>query len=143
MNAPAAEAKRWISQAVNDLDFARLGVREGFYAQTCFQAQQAAEKALKALYYARGERLVVGHSVWQLLRGLLADHPQLAAHQDLARQLDQYYIPPRYPNGLPAGSPFEVFTQSQAAEAVQGVDRLLTDIQALLPLTNPSSGGTS
>ena len=39
-----AEADRWRRQAANDLAFARLAVRERFYAQACFIAQQAAEK---------------------------------------------------------------------------------------------------
>ena len=40
-----AEAERWRRQAANDLSFARVAVRERFYAQACFIAQQAAEKA--------------------------------------------------------------------------------------------------
>ena len=31
------EADRWLSQAEDDLRFARLGLREGYYAQVCFQ----------------------------------------------------------------------------------------------------------
>ena len=31
-----AEADRWLKQAENDLEFARLGLREGFFAQVCF-----------------------------------------------------------------------------------------------------------
>ena len=38
-----AEADRWLKQAENDLDFARVGLREGFFAQVCFLAQQSAE----------------------------------------------------------------------------------------------------
>ncbi len=48
----AAEAKRWLRQAENDLEFARLGLREGFFSQACFLAQQSAEKAVKAIGYA-------------------------------------------------------------------------------------------
>jgi HEPN domain-containing protein len=43
---PRIEAERWLAQATSDLEFARLGLREGFHAQACFQCQQAAEKAL-------------------------------------------------------------------------------------------------
>ena len=33
--------------------------------------------------------------------------------------LDQYYVPTRYPNGLPGGIPSDVYTRTQAAEAVE------------------------
>lgn len=101
MNDPVEEARRWFAQATSDLDCARVNLRERFFAQACFQAQQAAEKALKALRYARGERIVVGHSVLQQLQRLLPAYPTLAVHAASASQLDQYYVPSRYPNGLP------------------------------------------
>ena len=56
-----------MKQAENDLEFARLVQREGFFAQACFISQQAGEKALKSLRYARGERFVFGHSLRELL----------------------------------------------------------------------------
>jgi len=64
------EAARWLSQAENDIAFAEVGLREGFYAQACFLAQQAAEKALKAVHYGKGARFVLGHSVLHLIQEL-------------------------------------------------------------------------
>ena len=113
-----AEARRWLAQAKSDLAFAEVGVREGFFAQACFICQQAGEKALKALHYRRGARIVLGHSLAELLHDLVSDHPDLSDLRDAARQLDQYYIPTRYPNGLPGGVPAEAFSPRQAAEAV-------------------------
>ena len=63
---PRAEGRRWLTQAENDLQFAALASREGFFAQACFNSQQAAEKALKAFLYARGAEQVMGHSVADL-----------------------------------------------------------------------------
>ena len=62
------EARRWFCQAEDDLEFARLGLEEEFYAQACFLSQQAGAKALKALRYLRGERRVLGHSLVALNR---------------------------------------------------------------------------
>jgi HEPN domain-containing protein len=115
-----AEAERWIAQAESDLAFAELGVREGFFAQACFVCQQASEKALKALHYLRGARFVLGHALVELLDGVVADHPGLRNLREIAQQLDQYYIPTRYPNGLPGGVPAAVFTRRQAEAAVAG-----------------------
>jgi len=63
MKNPLAEARRWWDQAVDDLAFVRWIGEEGrFFGKGCFVAPQAAEKALKACRYARGERFVPGHS---------------------------------------------------------------------------------
>ena len=58
-----AEGRRWLAQAENDLAFAALASREGYFAQACFNSQQAAEKALKAFLYSRGAEQVFGHAV--------------------------------------------------------------------------------
>ena len=118
MRRPEAEARRWLAQAESDLAFAEVGVREGFFAQACFTCQQAGEKALKALHYVRGARAVLGHSLAELLAALVSEEPALGDLRDAARQLDQYYIPTRYPNGLPGGIPADAYTSRQATEAV-------------------------
>jgi HEPN domain-containing protein len=115
---PRAEAERWLAQARSDLDFARVGLREGFFAQACFQCQQAAEKALKAIHYLGGARFVPGHSLVELLGPLVDRDPALASLRASAQRLDQLYIPTRYPNGLPGGIPADVFSREQAAEAI-------------------------
>ena len=52
------EARRWLQAAEDDLRFARFAADGGFFAQACFHAQQAAEKAVKAVHYAGGARAV-------------------------------------------------------------------------------------
>jgi HEPN domain-containing protein len=46
-----SEAKHWLSYAQSDLEAAHLlsQATEPYYRQTCFHAQQATEKALKAI----------------------------------------------------------------------------------------------
>lgn len=120
-----AEADRWLKPAQNDLEFARLGLREGFFAQVCFLAQQSAEKAVKAIGYLLGERTVLGHSVVVLVDRYAERVPDLADLRDEAGVLDQYYIPTRYPNGLPGGFPFMAFSEEQAANALAATERFL------------------
>ena len=121
-----AEADRWLKQAANDLDFARVGLREGFHAQACFLAQQSAEKAVKAIGYSLGDRTVLGHSVAVLVDQYAEQAPDLAQVRADAGVLDQYYIPTRYPNGLPGGYPFKAFTQGQASAAIAAAERFLS-----------------
>ncbi|GIW71111.1 MAG: DNA-binding protein [Planctomycetota bacterium] len=129
---PRDEAERWLRQAEDDLCFAELGASHGFFAQSCFLAQQAAEKAVKALHYLGGARVVLGHSVGQLLRTL---PPELAAPTEVlqaAHLLDEYYVPTRYPNGLPAGTPAEHYQDWQAADALERARRVIAFCRARL-----------
>lgn len=93
-------------------------------------SQQAAEKALKALHYGRGARFVFGHSLVELLNALVTDYPALSGLRDGAQQLDQYYIPTRYPNSLPGGIPAEVFTGKQAADALGYAQEFIAHVKA-------------
>jgi HEPN domain-containing protein len=125
------EAKRWWKQAENDLGYAELGLSGGYYAQVCFQAHQVAEKALKAWHYGILEkRFVPGHSLSKLARELGLEK---AVMEKLA-VLDQYYIPTRYPNGLPDAAPFEVYTKHQAEEAVATATEILDRSKEVLKL---------
>lgn len=117
-----AEAERWWLQAENDLGFARIALREAYYHQACFIAQQAAEKSVKAVGYHLGDRTVLGHSVATLVDRYQERAPELARLRSAAGALDVYYVPARYPNGLPGGVPFKVFTEPQAREAVEGAE---------------------
>lgn len=63
----AEEARRWLASAEDELEFARYSARGGYSAHACFAAQQAAEKAVKAVHYAAGARMVLGSSVRSLI----------------------------------------------------------------------------
>ncbi|MDA1349918.1 MAG: HEPN domain-containing protein [Chloroflexi bacterium] len=125
MRDSEAEADRWLRQARNDLDFAQVALREGFFAQACFFSHQIAEKALKALAYHRGDRIVFGHSLSELMVRLSESYPQLSKLGSLAGTLDQYYVPTRYPDALPGSAPFEVYGHVQAEEAVKGAEKVV------------------
>ena len=85
-----AEAECWRRQAANDLAFARVAVRERFYAQACFIAQLAAEKTVKATAYGLVERTVVGHSLITLISRYGDRAPELSDLRELGGILDQY-----------------------------------------------------
>jgi len=132
MKDPKKEADRWLKQAENDYLFAKTGFREGFYAQTCFICQQVAEKSVKAIHYFHGARIVIGHSVHQLLKEI--DIVKDRKIMESAGLLDQYYIPARYPNGLPGGAPFEVFSQDQAEKALEAAEIILNQAREAIQL---------
>jgi len=130
LKEPRAEALRWLLQAENDLGYARIGLREGYFAQVCFQGQQICEKALKSIHYGRfAKRNVIGHSLVELSASL--DLPD-SLRQELG-VMDQYYVPTRYPNGLPGGVPYEAYTRDQARRALETCDRVIALAREQLP----------
>lgn len=133
MKQPELEAKRWLDQARDDLRFVRwLITQDEFFDKGCFIAQQSAEKAIKACIYARGARSVLGHSVAELLERLVQEHPMLADLRETARLLDRFYIPTRYPNGLPGGAPFENFGRSDLKQAAEIAERIVSAAASLI-----------
>ncbi len=132
MKDPKKEGERWFLQAESDLRFARVAVREGFFAQACFICQQSGEKALKALAYRQGERLVLGHSLFDLIERLESAYPDLTKLRADAGLLDQYYVATRYPNGLPAGVPSQVYREEQAVQAVALLENIVRTVRRLL-----------
>lgn len=123
MTDPQAEGLRWLKAAQEDLVYARHAAEHGFHAPACFFAQQAAEKAVKALHYAGGARAVLGHSVRALVESLTS--PDLTGVLDMARELDLLYLPSRYPNGIDEGTPAEAFSGSQSARAIEHAEAIL------------------
>ena len=132
---PKAEAERWLLHAERDLGFGRMGLSiGGFYAQVCFMAHQSAEKALKALLYLRGARLVQERSTSELLLRVADVHRSLSRYQDTASRLDQYYLNSRYLGVQTGGAPYELIDEAQAKEAVGQSENLILEIRNIIRL---------
>ena len=123
MRASHHTARRWLDTARQDLDYAEFGAGGGYHAHACFNAHQAAEKAVKAVHYAGGARIVLGHSIRQLTENL--NIPSLAALLPAARELDLYYVPSRYPVGPGDGTPHEAFSSDQSSGALGLADDIV------------------
>ena len=98
------EAKRWIEQAEGDLEDCRLLQMETRDAMACFMSQQIVEKSLKAaLYYECGlasEQLQT-HGVYSL--AIVVNNLKRWKNEEviqLALDVNEYYLPTRYPNQL-------------------------------------------
>ena len=113
------EARRWFEQATEDLKWATLLTKEGGFHIACFLAQQVAEKAVKAFLYSQGESPVLGHSVAALVQRAGEFNETIAGRATSWAILDGYYIPTRYPNGLPDSIPARVYNREAAEQAVK------------------------
>jgi HEPN domain-containing protein len=112
-----SRAQDWFNQALRDLEQAEDSKAAGRHEWACFAAQQAAEKAVKALHLHFGQEFW-GHVVARSLQEL----PQSVVITDdlieKAKVLDNFYIPSRYPNSHPSGAPFEHYGLLQSQTAV-------------------------
>jgi HEPN domain-containing protein len=117
---PGREAAlRWLRQVEHDLAIASGHQERGDFSDTCFMAEQAAQKALKAFLIGHGHQSVPVHSVGQLAERCAQIDPAFVVHITAGRVLDQYSIPTRYPDALaPPAVPFESYTQEQGITAV-------------------------
>lgn len=125
----------WFAQAGRDLRHARNARADQDYEceWACFAAQQAAEKAVKALLLRRGLE-GWGHSVHQLLASL---PPQDIPPPDIRESgllLDRFYIITHYPNGFAQGVPGDYFLHKDANEAIDHADRVLEFVRGRLGL---------
>jgi HEPN domain-containing protein len=56
-----------------------------------------------------------------------------AAHEDYLTALAKYYIPPRYPNGLPDLTPAQSYSAEDSKMALQRASYFLEQVRVLLP----------
>ncbi len=107
--------KSWLDQAKEDIKWGNDSLKAGHFAQTCFIAQQVAEKSLKALAFFRGYDLIRSHSLVQITKSLNIN----GEIESASRKLDLYDITTRYPDSLPDGGiPSHYFGEDQAKEAL-------------------------
>jgi HEPN domain-containing protein len=107
--------------------------RAGHSAAACFHSQQAAEKALKAVLYRQGARAVLGHAGSDLVKQCQKHDPAFAGVSGDTALLDQFYIPTRYPNGLPSPAvPSETYTEAQAKMAQEAAEKVLGLVETFL-----------
>ncbi|HPB31167.1 MAG TPA: HEPN domain-containing protein [Candidatus Sumerlaeota bacterium] len=127
------ESRRWMEQARSDVAAAMDSTKAGHFNWACFQAQQAAEKAMKSVWYQL-DLDPWGHSVAKLVDGLPHDlvGDNFEEANEPARHLDKLYIPTRYPNGLPGITPTEAYDVKDAESAIAAAERILTLVRQFI-----------
>lgn len=129
------EAFRWLTTAQDDLDSAVILRKNVKFAHSCFHAQQAGEKAVKALWYL-ADADPWGHSIMKLIDDLenvdLKLHDRLKSLSRLGMVLDRFYIPTRYPNGLPDITPDAAFTDEDADTCIEHSGKIIETVHSIL-----------
>ena len=125
--------QQWFDRAREDLQVARLVLQEKHFAHACFLAQQCIEKALKAYLLAKSNAYPRVHKLVDLLAECEALDSVFAAYRADCIVVDQYYIPTRYPDGVPGGLANGMPGETEAREALPAADGVFRYVAAKLP----------
>ncbi len=114
------DPREWMNRARSNLARARLRVPEAYLEDLCFDAQQAAEKAIKAVMMSRGIEFPYTHDIAHLLGVLSVDGLTVADSVLRATKLTPFAVHTRYP-GL--DEPVEEPEYLEAVEIAEAVVR--------------------
>lgn len=141
----SSEFDRW-RRAAADALLGSGGQQEiELYNWACFLAEQSAQLAVKGLLHgigagARGHDLVA-------LAGQLEEHLRVPVPEELSaafRRLSRHYIPTRYPDAAPGGSPGDYYGETDARTAREDAEAVLRFVDStwseLLRLSLPQDG---
>ena len=116
----------WLRYAVSDLEIARITQSPRILLEgLCFHAQQAAEKALKAVLVAHAIPFPRTHNLTTLL-DLLPQDIVLPSEVEAATSLTDYAVLTRYPGNLEPVTEEEYHEAVRLAEAVVDWAKTLT-----------------
>ena len=120
----------WLRQARNDLALAQLAKDNGFLAQSCYYASQAAEKGLKAALLELGIEPPHTHVLNDLVERLGNNGLNIEQLKALPlRGLSRMAIQSRYP--LDATPPSDLFDPADAEQALATAADVLNILEAL------------
>lgn len=95
--------------------------KEGSLLQLAFGPNRLLKRQQRRIYTqdSRGERLVTGHSVAELLDKCKAYDEEFDSLILIGAFLDRFYIPTRYPNSLLSGMSAHAYRERDASEAIE------------------------
>jgi HEPN domain-containing protein len=104
--------EEWLRRSQTSLALARVQGEGVLLEDLCDQAQQAAEKAMKAVYIARGKEFLFTHDLDRLAMGLELIGIEITEPVEQATILTRYAMDIRYPGG------FEPVSAAEHQEAI-------------------------
>ncbi len=122
------QAKEWLKFADYDFRVAKDNFQLSHYSYVCQLCQQTAEKYLKAFLILNGQEPKRTHILRELVAEAAKFSPQIKKLMSEAKELEQYYIPTRYPVG-----PFGTFGKNDAQAALQAAEKIIQTIKRYFP----------
>ena len=126
------EADRWLAQASREMEAGQSLLEHGFYWLVCFQAHQVAERAIKGYLWGVGDPAPRINSIVELATQAAKHCAGLRDIAPVACRLDQDFYQTRHPDLIPGGVPADQFTRSQALEALDRAQYVLSVVKEAL-----------
>jgi HEPN domain-containing protein len=122
----ASEFARWREAAEVALRGAQVQAAAHLHNWACFLAEQGAQLAMKGLLHGIGAG-AWGHDLVQLAEslGTATGDAVPRAISAAARRLSRHYIPARYPDAHPSGTPAAHYGSEDSAEALADLSLVL------------------
>ncbi|HEX9429740.1 MAG TPA: HEPN domain-containing protein [Candidatus Bathyarchaeia archaeon] len=128
---PPDDPREWLNRARSNLAHAKVAHPDVYLEDLCFNAQQAAEKAIKALLLHRSIRFPYVHDLAELLGLLEQSGEALPPRVRDADALTDYAVEARYPGlGEPIGREEYEEAVAIAEEVVRWVEERLRKLQS-------------
>ncbi|WP_292428088.1 HEPN domain-containing protein [Methanoregula sp.] len=123
--------REWIQRARSSLAIARCRKPDIYREDLCFQAQQAAEKAIKAVFIARDLPFPYTHDLSDLLLRLEKSGLVIPDKIKSASRLTPFAVHTRYP-GLEFPVSEEEYTEAvdRAESVVQWAENVIQDMES-------------
>lgn len=120
MPADPSDPRAWITRAYSNLNLAEKGQGKDIMLEDlCFNSQQAAEKALKAVCLYKEQDFPKTHSITRLIDILESTGIQVPEQIKIADILTQYAVQTRYPG------PVEEITFEEYQESLEIAARVV------------------
>jgi HEPN domain-containing protein len=97
---PPTDPREWLNRARSNLELAQCNRVGVFLEDLCFEAQQAAEKAIKAVFVHRGVSFPYLHDLEDLLQRLERSGVKIPNYVRKADDLSNYAVETRYPGHM-------------------------------------------
>jgi HEPN domain-containing protein/predicted nucleotidyltransferase len=115
---PPDDPREWLNRARSNLAVARASIPGAYREDLCFEAQQAAEKAIKAVMIRRNIEFPYVHDLEQLLRVLQEKGEDIPDGLWAVARLSRFAWADRYPGHAPEPTDEEFQDFVSLAEAV-------------------------
>lgn len=124
----------WLRQAQFDLNAAMISIKFGFYEWACFQAEQAAEKALKAIIVYHGKSAPKLHKLGVLVGIIKNLEPRLRGKHIEVEDIQSFTFTSRYPFLIPGNieTPHDYIQYKDADLCVAQAKKILILTKKLL-----------
>ena len=133
MSDPSTNAdwQKWLKFSDEDLRAADATLGEGVFSAACFHAQQAVEKAIKAILLTKTGKVPKQHSILRLTE-MSEDRELFEKHKENLEFLDKFYVPTRYPDALPGSLPEGLPEREDAEKAVESAKEVVESVKKIL-----------